>query len=224
MQKAAARLLPDGRRLHLQHGPIDLVIEVWGAGQKAAYDRASERFQTVLDDLVSELAVLRVQSGCKLAVSGRVAQRMVRAVEPFAKNIFITPMAAVAGAVAEEILAELATVDGVQKACVNNGGDVAVMLRDGEVFDAAIAGTPPAMLRLTRDDGVGGIATSGWGGRSHSLGIADSVTVLADCAATADAAATMIANAVDVPEDLHDYLIPTIGDCTSGISPIVGIK
>ena len=43
-----------------------------------------------------------------------------------------------------------------------------------------------------------GVATSGWQGRSHSLGIADAVTVLARCAAVADAAATLIANAVDV--------------------------
>jgi ApbE superfamily uncharacterized protein (UPF0280 family) len=46
---------------------------------------------------------------------------------------------------------------------------------------------------------VRGLATSGWRGRSFSFGIADAVTVLADCAATADAAATIIANAVDLP-------------------------
>src|SRR5262249_31034737 len=43
-----------------------------------------------------------------------------------------------------------------------------------------------------------GIATSGQGGRSFSLGIADAVTVLARRAADADAAATLIANAVDL--------------------------
>jgi hypothetical protein len=48
-------------------------------------------------------------------------------------------------------------------------------------------------------DPVRGIATSGWRGRSFSLGIADAVTVLADRAAAADAAATIIANAVDLP-------------------------
>ena len=51
-----------------------------------------------------------------------------------------------------------------------------------------------ATLRL---DAPCGIATSGWRGRSQSLGIADAVTVLADCAAVADAAATLIANAVN---------------------------
>ena len=53
-------------------------------------------------------------------------------------------------------------------------------------------------LTLHSHDGIRGIATSGWRGRSHSLGIADSVTVLAATAAQADAAATMIANAVNI--------------------------
>jgi ApbE superfamily uncharacterized protein (UPF0280 family) len=43
------------------------------------------------------------------------------------------------------------------------------------------------------------VATSGWRGRSFSLGIADAVTVLARDGAAADAAATLIANAVDLP-------------------------
>ena len=45
---------------------------------------------------------------------------------------------------------------------------------------------------------VRGLATSGWRGRSQSLGIADAVTVFAANAAAADAAATLIANAVNV--------------------------
>jgi ApbE superfamily uncharacterized protein (UPF0280 family) len=45
---------------------------------------------------------------------------------------------------------------------------------------------------------VRGLATSGWRGRSQSLGIADAVTVFAEDAAAADAAATMVANAVNV--------------------------
>ena len=53
-------------------------------------------------------------------------------------------------------------------------------------------------VRLDAASGVGGIATSGARGRSFSLGIADSVTVLARDAATADVAATLIANAVNI--------------------------
>jgi ApbE superfamily uncharacterized protein (UPF0280 family) len=54
-------------------------------------------------------------------------------------------------------------------------------------------------MRLDSAQPVRGIATSGWRGRSFSLGIADAVTVLARRAAMADAAATIIANAVDLP-------------------------
>ena len=50
------------------------------------------------------------------------------------------------------------------------------------------------------DDPVRGAATSGRGGRSLSLGIADAATVLAATAAGADAAATLIANTVDLPD------------------------
>jgi ApbE superfamily uncharacterized protein (UPF0280 family) len=54
-------------------------------------------------------------------------------------------------------------------------------------------------LRLTAADPIRGLATSGWRGRSFSLGIADAVTVLAKSASAADAAATIIANAVNLP-------------------------
>jgi ApbE superfamily uncharacterized protein (UPF0280 family) len=53
---------------------------------------------------------------------------------------------------------------------------------------------------IDSQDPVRGVATSGWRGRSHSLGIADAVTVLATTAAQADAAATVIANAVNPVE------------------------
>jgi uncharacterized protein len=55
-----------------------------------------------------------------------------------------------------------------------------------------------AQCEIDFDIPVRGIATSGWRGRSFSRGIADSVTVLAKTAAMADAAATVIANAVNV--------------------------
>ena len=56
----------------------------------------------------------------------------------------------------------------------------------------------PARRSAPRDR-VRGVATSGWRGRSFSLGIADAVTVLARTRRVADAAATLIANAVDLP-------------------------
>ena len=194
MTAAQARMLPDGR-LHLQHGPMDLICQAWGDPHAvaAAYRRAAARFDGVLVELVAELPALRLQ---KAALCGPIARVMAGAVAPF-WPAFITPMAAVAGAVAEAILTVIAG-DGISRAYVNNGGDIAVHLADGETLTCAIAGTG-AQVQLRAISPSRGIATSGWRGRSWSLGIADSVTVLAKTAAMADAAATMIANAVDLP-------------------------
>jgi uncharacterized protein len=192
---AVAALLPDGR-LHLQHGPIDIVARAVGPPQvvRAAHARGSQRFATVLEELVAELPALRADG---LGVTGPVARRMVAAVTPFRPD-FITPMAAVAGAVAEEVLAAMAG-PGITRAYVNNGGDIALALSPGESLTAALAATGGLdRVTIRHSDPVRGIATSGWRGRSFSLGIADAVTVLARSAAMADAAATMIANAVNL--------------------------
>lgn len=194
MTPALAYRLADGR-LHLQHGPIDLICEAWGSqgAVAAGYARATARFESVLNELVAELPALRRE---KAALFGSIARKMVRAVAPF-QPAFITPMAAVAGAVAETVLNALNGPD-ISRAYVNNGGDIALHLAPGQQLNCAIAG---AGCQITVQSGnrVRGIATSGWRGRSWSLGIADSVSVLAKTAAMADAAATMIANAVDLP-------------------------
>lgn len=195
---AMVRRMPDGR-LHMQHGPIDILARAWGdAGAVAmAERRASARFGTVLAELSAELAQLRRPDG---APEGPVARLMAAAVAPF-RPAFITPMAAVAGAVAEAVLAAL-TGPGIRRAYSNNGGDIALHLDDGEQVACAIAARPglPDRVVLRWDQPARGVATSGWRGRSFSLGIADAVTVLARTAAMADAAATMIANAVDLPD------------------------
>ena len=92
----------------------------------------------------------------------------------------------------------------LSRAYVNNGGDIALHLAPGEHFVVGMVERPdrPSLFGTATLDSaqpVRGIATSGWRGRSFSLGIADAVTVLADRAAMADAAATIIANAVDLP-------------------------
>jgi ApbE superfamily uncharacterized protein (UPF0280 family) len=206
-QRAQIRMLPDGRRLHLHDGPIDLIVEAFGAPREieAAYRAAGARFVTVLDELCGELAYLR--RGCSPEEAwpqGAVARRMVAAVMPYAAEYFVTPMAAVAGAVAEETLAAMVAAAELQSAYVNDGGDVALHLGAGEKFVIGMVERPdrPSLLGTTTvhsTDPVRGVATSGWRGRSFSLGIADAVTVLADRAAAADTAATIIANAVDLP-------------------------
>src|ERR1700739_1527891 len=206
--RAQICMLPDGRRLHLHDGPMDLIVEACAAPAEveAAYRAACARFVTVLDELCGELSFLR--QACSADTPwprGSVARRMTAAVMPYASQYFIPPMAAVAGAVAEEIRAAMVTAAEVSRAYANDGGDIALHLGQGEKFAVGMVERPdrPSLFGTTTiesGDRVRGIATSGWRGRSFSLGIADAVTVLADRAAAADAAATIIANAVDLPE------------------------
>ena len=205
--RAQISLLPDGHRLHMHDGPIDLIVEAFGhAGEiQAAYRAAARRFVDVLDELCAELPLLRAQArkGGRWP-GGRIARRMAAAVAPYAERTFITPMAAVAGAVAEEILETMTNAARLAKAYVNDGGDIALHLTQGENFIAGMVERPdrPSLFgtaTLDASQPVRGIATSGWQGRSFSLGIADAVTVLADRAAMADGAATIVANAVDLP-------------------------
>jgi ApbE superfamily uncharacterized protein (UPF0280 family) len=200
----AGAVLADGR-LHLQHGPIDLVIGASGAPEevRAAYGQAWRRFQDVLETLVAELPLLRRPvDAAHPGVAGPVARRMFAACWPH-RATFLTLMAAVAGAVADEILVALVAGRCLEKAYVNNGGDIAIHLAHGAVFHAGVVGRADlpsldGIAAITAEMPVRGIATSGWRGRSFSLGIADAATVLAHDAAAADAAATLVANAVDV--------------------------
>jgi len=293
--------LPDSRRLHMNHGPIDLIVEAWGETREVrlAYEQAAARFETILHELVAELVQLRCpvkylpppltpphkgravayelttpSSGrfattfsprgeersaeissllspwgegrrakrrrgegdiraicdcpaphkgeggvsvsespsplwggargggslaCENGFTSSTARRMAAAVTPFAPT-FITPMAAVAGAVADEMLAALRAGRDLRKAYVNDGGDITLLVTPGEQLAVGIGGTGGGeRFEVTHDMPVRGVATSGWRGRSHSLGIADAVTVLAASGAAADAAATIIANDVDLP-------------------------
>jgi uncharacterized protein len=206
-------LLPDGKRLHLQDGPIDLIIEATGkdANVRAAYAAAAGRFTGLLDELCAELSELRQAADpARCSLKGVVARRMHAVVAPFAADGFITPMAAVAGSVAEEILGAMLAAAHLDRAYVNNGGDIALHLADGEHFALGLMDRPDqdGLMRrmvIDADDSIRGVATSGRHGRSFSLGISDAVTVLARTASQADAAATIIANAVDLP--LHPAIV-----------------
>ena len=120
-------------------------------------------------------------------------------------------MAAVAGAVADELMLLLESDPGIRRAYVNNGGDIALHLTHAQRYRVGLCADIGRLKRRESHalDGdfeidasmpTRGIATSGWRGRSFSLGIADSVTVLARSAAEADAAATIVANSVNVDD------------------------
>jgi uncharacterized protein len=212
---AQRRLLSPGR-WHFQHGPIDILAQAGGDAEcvAAAHEAAWQRFACVLTELVSELPVLKqtVPEHSVCPLRGAVAQRMWRACQPHA-GAGLTPMAAVAGAVAQELIAAYERA-GIERAWVNNGGDIALHLAAGQSLRLGLVADVSSprwdakkhqlvcdgWAELTSDMPVRGVATSGWRGRSFSLGIADSVTVLAATAAQADAAATVIANAVNVQD------------------------
>jgi ApbE superfamily uncharacterized protein (UPF0280 family) len=195
-----------GRRMHLQHGPIDLLIKA--EGQPAAVDRAyraaGQRFQRVLGELVAELPQLRqkLQGDRPPLANSAIAARMIAACWPHRAR-FITPMAAVAGAVADDIKRTmLEAANDLDTLFVNNGGDIALHVAEGHklrigIVPDLVRAIPEGAITIDYGSGIRGIATSGWRGRSFSMGIADAVTVLAPTAAMADAAATVIGNAVD---------------------------
>jgi uncharacterized protein len=205
-QTHAAALLP-GNRLHLSEGPIDLVIWADGAAEhvRRAYAAAADRFGGLLAELVSELPLLRTPIGEKPpALKGPIARRMAEACWPH-RSVYITPMAAVAGAVAEAVLDAMRAAAPLERAYVNDGGDIALHLTPGTSLSIGVVrslkeAVPEGEVRLTHDMPVRGVATSGRHGRSFSLGIADAVTVLAHDAPAADAAATLIANAVNIDD------------------------
>ena len=212
MQAQRAQLL-DGR-WHFQHGPMDIIIGATGNTLllDQAHDRAWQRFKCILQELVQELPLLRcpVQGACP--VYGPIARRMWLACKPH-QGAVITPMAAVAGSVAQELL-QFYRVPGVKRAWINNGGDMSIYLTTKESVRVGLYANLEKLnarqlengidldghFEICSDSGVRGVATSGWRGRSFSLGIADSVTVLARTAAEADAAATVIANAVNIED------------------------
>ncbi len=217
--QAQRQALSDAR-CHYQHGPIDLVVRADGdeSAVHAAHEAAWQVFESILPTLVRELPTLRqpVQAAQGNPLKGEVARRMWSACAPLVATTadgFITPMAAVAGAVAQEVL-QCYQRDGIARAWVNNGGDIALHLAEGQslriglVTDMAraLASSPleelqvDGQLQVHADMPVRGVATSGWRGRSQSLGIAETVTVLAATAAQADAAATLIGNAVNVSD------------------------
>jgi len=234
---AIAAVLADGR-LHLQHGPIDLIIDAKGGQREVdiAFAAMSNRFITILDELVVELADLRRDIRVGYEAKGPVAKRMVNATRRF-DDVFVTPMAAVAGSVADEIVEAGWRSAKLKTLYVNNGGDIAFRLAKDEEFivgvaksvvDASLIGR----LHLSYESTARGIATSGFGGRSRTFGLADAVTVLSSSAAEADVAATLIANEVslgDHPEvqrvaansldessDLEDLLVTSsVGHLTN---------
>ncbi|MDF1551555.1 MAG: hypothetical protein P1P84_00770 [Deferrisomatales bacterium] len=200
------RLIPLGaERLRVEWGPVGLVLSArWPGGtRREGLDAAGRRALEVLEELAGMRRLLtvdvrRIRNTDALPSAVRAAADASR---PYAEE-GVTPLIAVAGVVADAVADALAA-QGATWAVVSNGGDVAQRLVPGESVTVGLvprvdARQPAARVRVAAADGVGGVATSGFGGRSFTLGIADAATVFGDRAAAADVAATLAGNAVNV--------------------------
>lgn len=190
--------LPDGR-VFVDYGPTSMVITARRQGVPAV-DLAKAVFpliQDALGEIAKALLVLRQypREGDFSQLEG-LPRVMAEAALATGEET-LTPMAAVAGTVADAV-ADWLFAHGADLVAVNNGGDVALRLGPGQQMRMGILpdleGAISQVITLRAEDGIGGVCTSGLGGRSLTRGIANSVTVFSHRCALADACATHIAN------------------------------
>jgi len=131
-----------------------------------------------------------------------VVKKMVSASRRF-EDPTVTPLICVAGAGADEVADFIFDMGEPSKVIVNNGGDIAIRLKNQEVVKVGIKTdlnekAVTHILMVTPAEGIGGVATSGFGGRSFTRGIANAAVAVAKDATLADVAATLVGNAADV--------------------------
>ena len=218
------RSLAPGKLL-VDYGPISMVIEAYRNGEP--FDEAIQAGgQTAVLKLQELTRVLEIAK-TPVPLLGyqkdypTVLNRMIDAVKSTGEPD-VTPMAAVAGTIADEVLYTLIN-NGATRAVVNNGGDIAIRVGSGKpirvgVITDLLVGQVSHYIELNDQHRVGGIATSGMGGRSFTRGIASAVVAIAETAAQADACATMLANAINAD---HPEIIRTRAEL---IDPQTDIK
>lgn len=204
MKVSNIRELSPGK-VYLEYGPISMVIAAWQQGYpltELCYKGCEEVARYLKEISVQLTCLKKAWPLCPEHTLTGPAQLMWQAVRKTGDED-LTPMAAVAGVIAD-LTADWLVEQGATKVVVNNGGDIAVRLRQGEATKIGIvpylgASQYSHTFRIIQSNGVGGIATSGLGGRSFTQGIVESVTVLAKTCSLADACATSLANASFIP-------------------------
>lgn len=198
-----------GGAVLIDHGPMRMSINVSENAKPVSQlaEEGAHFAMKVLEDLARFLPVIKKKSGGLEVkeVFPDVVRRMVEATKKM-EEPDLTPLAAVAGA-ASDVVADFIFRKGGTKIIVDNGGDIAIRLREGEVARVGVktevdANRPSFLISIDSTMGIGGVATSGLGGRSFTKGIASAATVLSETASFSDAAATVIGNFTNV-EDTH---------------------
>ncbi|MBW2038118.1 MAG: hypothetical protein JRI46_00740 [Deltaproteobacteria bacterium] len=188
-----------------ESGPMRLLVAAWDGGKPLL--ESAQRGGEWACGLLKELAPFQViikKKAPRLSADGnlpQVVKEMVGAVQRVGDED-LTPLSAVAGTISD-LVAEHTFSQGVSKVIVDNGGDVAIRMAPEEVVRVGIRldVTCPEIsycLQLTGGMGVGGVTTSGLGGRSFTKGVAQAAVVLGPSASVADAASTSVANATAI--------------------------
>jgi len=205
-QHNSIKLLSNGSVL-VDYGPMRMFISVFENGKPLVELAKEGAFLAaqVLEDLARFLPMVKKKAQ-ELEVEERfsdVVRRMIEATKKM-EEPDLTPLAAVAGA-ASDVVADFIFSKGGAKIIVDNGGDIAIRLREGEVVKMGVktdihAEHPTYLIPIDSTMGIGGVATSGLGGRSFTKGIASAATVLSTNASFADAAATVIGNFTNIDD------------------------
>ena len=204
--QTAIEMLPDGAVM-AECGPMRLVISaaVGKVTQRETAVQAAETSFNYLERIARLRGVLsRRMDEIPKDLEDSLGLQMVRSVLAVGDED-LTPMAAVAGTIADAV-ADYLFARGMTKVVVDNGGDVAVRLRRGASVRVGIRPEVgrqdiSVVIALDSRSGSWGVTTSGLGGRSLTRGVASAVTVIARSASVADAASTAIANASFVTDD-----------------------
>lgn len=187
-------------QVFVDFGPVSMVITASrnGEGDTQLCRAAFPVIAACLEDLRPSLEMLRryppqVELEQLTGAGETMARAVLRTGDPW-----LTPMAAVAGTVADAV-ADFLFAQGAEKVTANNGGDIALRLSPGQSLGLGVLydlerGGVDRVVHLTAEKGVGGVATSGLGGRSLTTGIASGVTVFSRRCAQADALATLLAD------------------------------
>jgi len=191
----------------VDYGPMRMFITVTEKGKpiiSLAKEGAHLAIQ-ILEDLANFLHVIKIKSQ-ELKIEEAfpdVVRRMIEATKKMGEPD-LTPLAAVAGTTSDRV-ADFIFGKGGTKIIIDNGGDIAIRLREGEVAGVGVktdihSEFPTYRVSIDCTMNIGGVATSGLGGRSFTKGIASAATVLAENASLADAAATVVGNFTNVED------------------------
>lgn len=169
--------------------------------------RAILRCRLLLEDYISDHPTFLTT--LEPLTVAKDAPAMVKEMAKAAQRVGVGPMAAVAGAIAENVGRELIKLS--PEVIVENGGDIFMKTLKKRAIGVYAADSPftgKIALEVEPEETPLGICTSsGTVGHSLSYGSADAVIVLSPSAVLADAAATAIGNLIkeagDIPEGIE---------------------